>query len=174
MKILGLMFLTLSLFSVSIFSQDENQKPCSSPEADQFDFWLGEWKAEWKNSDSSMAEGTNTIKKILGGCTIAENFDGKPGNDLIGKSFSAYNPVIKKWQQTWVDNYGSYMVFTGGFENDKMILEREIINREAKKIKQRMVFYNIEKNNFDWNWEKSVDDGKTWELSWEIHYSRKY
>ena len=160
-------------FSILIFPQDNSfQKPCSSPEASGFDFWVGEWKAEWVNSDGSKVEGSNKVKKILGGCVIEEYFNGNPGNNLDGKSFSVYNPAINKWQQTWVDNYGSYMVFTGGFKDDKMILEDEVENSETKKIKQRMIFYNIKKNSFEWNWEKSTNGGKSWELSWKIHYSR--
>jgi len=149
-----------------------NNKVCSSPEASQFDFWLGEWKAEWENSDGSKCEGRNIINKILGSCVIEENFNGSPGNDLIGKSFSVYNPSKKLWQQTWVDNYGGYMIFTGKFEQDKMILSREVQNSEGKIIKQRMIFYNISENSFEWNWEKSENNGISWELSWKIHYSR--
>jgi hypothetical protein len=90
----------------------------------------------------------------------------------VGKSFSVYNPRKNLWQQTWVDNYGSYLVFTGGYEEDKMTLVREVVNPEGKKIMQRMIFYNIDENSFDWNWEKSTDEGKSWELSWKIHYTR--
>jgi hypothetical protein len=161
------------LFSFPVISLiNSDQKPCSSSEAKQFDFWIGKWKAEWENRDGSIAEGINIVSKALGGCVIEENFDGNPGIDFIGKSISVYNPSTKKWQQTWVDNSGGYMVFTGEFKDEKMILEREIVNPEGKKIKQRMVFYNISPDSFDWNWEKSNDEGKSWELSWKIHYSR--
>jgi hypothetical protein len=156
----------------SMFSQNKNnEKPCSSPEAAQFDFWVGKWKVEWQNNDSTKGAGTNTINSILGKCVIEENFDGKPGLDFTGKSYSVYNPNKKIWQQTWVDSQGGYMVFSGGMENDKMILSRKI-SVEDKKILQRMVFYNISEDELDWNWESSKDDGKTWQLNWKIHYTR--
>ncbi len=44
------------------------------------------------------------IKSILGGCVIHENFDGNPSLAFHRKSFSVYNPQLKLWQQTWVDN----------------------------------------------------------------------
>jgi len=72
-----------------------------------------------------------------------------------------------------VDNSGGYLEFAGGFEDKKMILSRELITKDNKKVKQRMIFYNITENKLDWNWEKSTDDGKTWQLAWKIHYSRK-
>ncbi|MEJ2194539.1 MAG: hypothetical protein P8X73_06715 [Ignavibacteriaceae bacterium] len=102
---------------------------------------------------------------------IEENFNGNPGVDFKGKSFSVYNNTQKIWQQTWVDDQGSYMVFTGGMEDDQMILSRKI-TRNKKELIQRMVFYNISKDEFDWNWESSKDDSKTWQLNWKLHYTR--
>lgn len=26
---------------------------------------------------------------------------------------------------------------------------------------------------FEWNWERSLDAGKTWEVQWQIHYTRR-
>ncbi|MGB5850172.1 MAG: hypothetical protein WBH40_16915 [Ignavibacteriaceae bacterium] len=63
------------------------------------------------------------------------------------------------------------MVFTGGMEDEKMILSRKI-TRDENEIIQRMVFYNISKDEFDWNWESSKDIGKTWKLNWKLHYSK--
>lgn len=63
------------------------------------------------------------------------------------------------------------MVFTGGMSEDKMILSRKITSQE-KELIQRMVFYNISKNELVWNWESSDDNGETWKLNWKIHYTR--
>ena len=159
-------------FSITILPQDDvSQKPCSSLEAHQFDFWIGKWKVEWLSPDSTKAEGTNVVQTILSCCVIEENFNGNPGVNFIGKSFSVYNPAKEIWQQTWVDDQGGYMVFTGGMNNNKMILSRKI-NRNDKEIIQRMVFYNISKDEFYWNWESSEDDGATWKLNWKIHYTK--
>ena len=163
--------LIIIIFSSS-FSQDSDKPPCSYPEAKQFDFWLGDWKVEWVDKDGIKGEGTNNIKKIFDGCVIEENFNGNPGTPLIGKSLSVFIPKLKIWKQTWVDNFGSYLDFIGEFTGDKMILSRELPNNENKKILQRMVFYNIRKDSLDWNWERSLDEGKNWELLWKIHYTR--
>ena len=56
-------------------------------------------------------------------------------------------------------------------ENDKMILSRKI-RKDEKELIQRMVFYNISKDKFDWNWESSKDNGKTWTLNWKLNYTR--
>ena len=131
----------------------------------QFDFWLGEWDVRWGED----GKGTNRIERILGDKIIQENFT---GGDLNGLSFSAYDAERNLWCQTWVDNNGSYLDFIGRFEDGKMIFSRDaMVKGEA--CKQRMVWYNIEANQFDWNWERSDDGGDSWRVLWQIKYTRK-
>jgi hypothetical protein len=131
----------------------------------QFDFWLGNWDVTW--GDDGKA--TNRIERILDGKIIQENFTAP---DLRGMSVSVYDPERKLWCQTWVDNNGTYLDFTGTFEEGKMILSREAIV-PGEKCKQRMVWYNIQRDQFDWNWERSDDGGATWRRLWQIKYIRK-
>ena len=153
--------------------------PCSEPEYNQMDFWLGEWELRSMILDTSSESGWNiekagnTIRKILDGCVIEENFDGSTlEGGLVGRSYSTYRKNDGKWYQTWVDNNGSYLPFIGIFEDDRTIfrMERE---RDGKKFLSQMVFYNIEQNSLTWDWESSRDNGKTWNLLWRIEYSRK-
>jgi len=146
----------------------EKESPCGQAEARQFDFCLGNWDLTW----GEEGRGTNRISLILDGCVIQEEFDGTPSISLKGVSVSTFNTALGKWQQTWVDNSGGYLDFTGEFADGKMILSREAIAQE-KPIKQRMVFYNIAENELDWNWERSDDDGESWQVVWHIHYQRK-
>lgn len=166
-------YFAVFLFSLLVSVQNNITKPCSSPEARQFDFWLGEWNAKWHLKDGTEKSGSNHVVNLFEGCVIEENFNGNPGNELEGKSFSVYNPAEKIWKQTWVDNYGGYLDFKGKFEGGKMILSRMAFTSKGDTLQQRMVYYNISKNNFDWNWEISKDAGKTWDLKWKIHYTRK-
>src|SRR3989304_8165858 len=127
----------------------------------QFDFWLGEWNVRW----SEDGRGTNRIERVLDGKIIQENFDGRPSSELRGLSFSAYDPERQLWCQTWVDNSGGYLDFTGIFKDGKMILGRDaVVKGEA--CKQRMVWYNIGPDQFDWNWERSDDNGQNWRVLW--------
>jgi len=136
----------------------------SNPE-NQFDFWLGEWNVTWGED----GEGTNHIERILNGKIIQENFIAP---DLHGISVSVYDSERGLWCQTWVDNNGTYLDFTGKFEDGKMIFSRNaIVKSQARK--QRMVWWDIQENKFDWNWERSDDNGKSWRVLWQIHYTRK-
>jgi hypothetical protein len=131
----------------------------------QFDFWLGEWNVTWGEDRN----GTNHIERILDGKIIQENFTAP---DLHGMSISSYDPERGLWCQTWVDSNGTYLDFTGRSEDERMILSRDAIV-EGQACKQRMVWHHIRGNQLEWNWERSDDDGKSWRVLWQIHYTRK-
>jgi hypothetical protein len=131
----------------------------------QFDFWLGEWDCTWGEN----GKGKNHVLRIMDDKVIQENFSAP---DLKGMSVSVYDPERKLWCQTWVDNNGSYLDFTGKFEDGRMILSRDAII-SGENCRQRMVWYSIEADRFDWNWERSDDGGNTWRVLWQIKYERK-
>lgn len=158
---------------LTCLSQTVNQKPCSAPEASQFDFWIGDWNLTWSDS----LHGTNRVEKIFGNCTVHENFT-DPKTNYLGQSWSVYNANYKRWQQTWVDSQGGYIALTGGMVGDSLILttsERAVPTSVSPsgKIINRMVYYNVQPNSFDWSWEASTDGGKNWKQNWLIHYKRK-
>lgn len=163
----------LLVISFNVNAQPPQQKPCSAPEASQFDFWVGNWEATWADT----MHGTNHIEKLFGNCTIHENFS-DPRIGYLGQSWSVYNNNYKQWQQTWVDNQGGYIALTGGMVGDSMILktaERTVPTTISNtgKMMSRMVYYNIKKESFDWSWQSSGDGGVTWKTNWLIHYKRK-
>ncbi len=133
----------------------------------QFDFWIGDWNLSWGEGQ----HGVNRIRSILDNKVIQENFEGEGEPPLIGLSVSVYNPIEQKWRQTWVDNQGSYLDFVGEWLGDKMILQRHAVV-EDQRVLQRMVWYNIEADRFEWNWERSSDEGQTWKVIWQIDYKR--
>lgn len=160
-------------------AQDQTQSahPCSSPEFRQFDFWIGQWDitGRYRTSDSTWSEegaASNIVTVEYNSCVIIENFR-STDFELNGHSVSTYNKNRKIWQQTWVDNSGSYFDFTGGLDSaGQMALytERE---QGGKTIKYRMVFQNIKKNSLFWVWERSGDGGQTWYRMFELNYKRK-
>lgn len=154
----------------AVYAQEaDTTKPCSSPEASQFDFWVGEWELTWADT----GKGTNIVTEPLGQCVIEEQFADAAANSLKGMSVSVYNPRTKEWQQTWVDNMGGYMVFTGGWQGDRMILSRETVRPDGTPVIQRMVWRDITPNSLTWDWQASEDKGATWKTNWQISYVRK-
>jgi hypothetical protein len=148
----------------------EAPSPCTDPKASEFDFWVGTWNAQW----GDQGRGTNVITKALGGCVILENFrDQDPGPEsLAGMSVSTYVPAESCWKQTWVDNQGGYLDFKGGLTDGRMILARQM-EMDGHVIEQRMVWYDLKPEAFEWNWERSDDGGESWNTLWHIHYTRQ-
>ena len=148
---------------------DATISPCDRAEARQFDFWIGEWDLTW----SDTGKGTNIITSELGNCVIEENFTSLGNIPFIGHSLSVYNPRLGKWQQTWVDNNGSYLEFLGDWIDGKMTLSRETVSKEGKLVQQRMIFHDITRKSLVWDWQSSEDQGHTWKTLWTINYKRK-
>jgi hypothetical protein len=164
------LILAIAPFLVLTTAVAQNNQPrCAAAENKQFDFWVGEWALY----SADTLTGSNSVYRIMDGCTVQENFS-NPKTGYIGKSWTVYNPLSKQWQQTWVDNQGGYIPLTGTFENAKMTLTtpaRRLPN--GKETSSRMIYYNISNDSFDWDWQATTDGGVTWNSNWKIHYVRK-
>jgi len=162
------------LVATSFWAQTKpTVQPCSGPEYRQFDFWVGDWDLSWPGaSGQPQQHGHNAITRELNDCVIHEHFSTSAEPPFQGASLSMYSPTLGKWQQTWVDNQGSYLDFVGEFKEGQLILSRES-TQSGKRIVQRMVFKNIKPDSLDWSWEQSDDGGATWKVMWPIHYVRK-
>src|SRR5436305_4963392 len=65
--------------------------PCSAIQQKQLDFWVGDWDLTWPGEKSGeIAHGTNSIKRILDGCVVQENFSGVDAMSLRGTSVSTF------------------------------------------------------------------------------------
>ena len=171
---LAVLLLTGPLLAQSANTPAARPDPCAAPEQKQFDFWLGEWDLTWPGpKKGDVGHGTNSIRRVMGGCVVEENFSGGDSMHLRGMSVSVYVPQASRWKQTWVDNEGGYLDFVGEFRDGQMVLSREATRPDGTKILQRMVFKNITPAEFDWSWEASRDGGKTWVVNWPIHYRRR-
>lgn len=160
-KFLVLFSIFLSTFS---FAQDDVKNA--------FDFWVGEWDAYWKPNDSTVVRGSNTISRTCDGSVIYENF-ADTTNDFFGNSISVWSPVDSLWHQAWADNQGGFLNLVGVIDGDRRIFQSEPVAINDKTVIRRMVFYEIKEESFKWDWEVSVDGGETWNLRWQILYTRK-
>lgn len=160
--------LCLCIFFVSPLAA---QNSCVDEEYSQFDFWVGDWILRWQDSSGKWLTGHNSVLKEYDGCVILESFRDSSGA-FFGMSVSTFNRRLNQWQQTWVDNHGSYLDFCGKFDQGKMILSRSFTSNTGRLVHQRMVWYSISKDSLFWNWERSDDGGSTWTIQWKIEYKR--
>jgi hypothetical protein len=142
---------------------------CMGAEHRQLDFWLGIWDLTWMpTADGDNGKGTNEITLILEDCVVRESFKGA---GATGHSVSLYHAPPKKWRQTWVDNTGGYFALVGGPDAEGFRLDLTRISDKTPYM--RMIWRNIEADSMDWHWQRSPDEGKSWEDSWVIHYVRR-
>lgn len=155
--------------ALSVSTQAQTQPPapgCTSEESKRLDFWVGNWEATHSGGKSS-----NRITKVLGGCVVLKGFRGMPGTNLDGMSVSTFDPATRRWRQTWVDNTGAYLDFNAATVDGSMAFERSL-EKDGKRIRQRMVFRDVKADSFQWDWQRSDDDGANWKTTWQIAYKR--
>lgn len=154
------------------------QTPCSSPEYDQLDFWIGTWDLTWEGGQGGTPEGetghgVNTITAEYGNCVIQEAFEGDNGFD--GGSVSIYDARSGQWRQTWVDNAGGHIAFTGGLTDDGLMEFRTAPFTDAQGRAQvnRMIWTDVSEDRLTWRWQTSRDGAEPWEDLWVITYARR-
>lgn len=140
--------------------------PCRArPEFRQFDFWIGEWAPQ---NTQGVTVGTSSIKLILGGCIIFENWDTPVSS---GKSFNMFDVSDGKWHQTWVDARGTMTHYVGDLQDGNMVLVSESV-ANGKKTLARMTFSKLTDGSVRQHGESSTDDGKTWTTTFDFKYVR--
>ncbi len=144
-------------------------RPCTaSPEYRQFDFWIGEWEVQ---TASGQPAGKSSVQLILGDCVIFENWSGAFG--MNGKSFNIYNATRRQWQQTWVNDRGIITEFAGEFKDDCMEFLAEQAGPDGNKQLRRMTLFNLGPDRVRQLGEVSADEGKTWNVQYDLLYLRK-
>lgn len=154
------------LSPLPVFSQQAT--PCTSPEAGQFDFWVGEWEVQLSNG---TVVGHNTIEKILNGCVLRESYYTPSG--YAGESFNIFDASRGVWHQTWVDVGGLLLTLEGGLEDGSMVLEG-VVQGDDGPVRQRITWNMIDENpdRVRQLWETSSDNGKSWSVAFDGVYVR--
>lgn len=156
-------------FKEAVALVDKNVNPCKyTPEFRQFDFWVGEWTVQ---NPKGQTVGSSSVQRILGDCVLFENWTGAGGGQ--GKSFNIYNTSTGKWQQTWVDQTGTVIEFSGECKNGVLQYVGEKIGTDHSKTLNRMTFTKLPEDRVHQVWEQSTDDGKTWTTAFDGIYIRK-
>jgi tetratricopeptide (TPR) repeat protein len=159
-------------FVKAIESMKEQAAPCTyrtkNPEYRQFDFWVGAWDVFGKAGQKS---GTSRVELILGDCVINENWTDSVGGQ--GKSYNKYNAPLKRWEQYWVDQYGSTTYYVGNLEGSNMVFLADSVDAAGKPAKLRMTFFPLPEGKVRQFGETSSDGGKTWTTSFDLTYARR-
>ena len=141
--------------------------PCAfSPEARQFDFWVGSWDVRTAQGDLA---GTNDIKVGAGGCVLVESWKSTQGGP--GQSLNFYDADAKLWRQVWVDASAQVTRFEGTFTEGQMRFKGERVMNDGKRVPVKMTFTPLPDGRVRQMGESSSDGGKTWTVEYDLYYS---
>ncbi len=139
------------------------------PEAQKFDFWVGEWDVYGQND---VKAGESSIQKILKGNVILENWTG--GSGFAGKSFNHYHMDSGRWIQYWVDQSSGRIYFEGNFDPEQnAMVYHEQVDEDSGKPLRRLTFFNISPDSVRQFSQLSSDYGKNWNVEYDFMYVRK-
>jgi Tetratricopeptide repeat len=142
--------------------------PCAStPEARQFDFWLGDWDV----TVGGIRAGKSHVEKMLNDCVVFENWTGVGG--YVGKSFNLYDSQKKRWQQTWVDGVGGITEYYGEWKDGALRYEAKgtIPTGQKDPVDQAMTFFKLEDGRVRQFIQQTADGGKTWSVVFDGIYT---
>ncbi|MDX2220838.1 MAG: hypothetical protein SF172_17590 [Burkholderiales bacterium] len=171
LSVLGSLLLTSSVLAQSSSTAPQSAQgraPCTAPESRQFDFWIGEWSVLGQGGSEV---GRNSIKPHLVKCVLHERWKGKGG--LVGESFNAYDPIRKRWHQTWVDSQGNLLLLEGGFTNGTMVMtDKDIPGKTDAKAVNEVTWTPAEDGTVRQHWRRTTDGGTTWTTVFDGKYVR--
>lgn len=167
-------------------AQSTASSPCSSPEARQFDFWLGDWDVRNLHRNPQTPDNpawydtgtaTNRVYAILDGCAIVEHWMGQLSFATIrGFSVRAYNPEDEQWVLVlyWPGPQGgSFGVLEGTFRHGRGAFFSDFTNAQGQHVDNRFTFSDITPTSFRWDSATSTDGKITWKPGWIMEASRR-
>jgi len=143
--------------------------PCAAnSENRQLDYWLGNWKI---GAAGSSGNAHSTVSLSLDKCLVVENWDGGRGH--YGQNIFGYSADDKSWYGMFADNEGRVHVFTSGkVSSGSAEFEGTSRGPNGESLLNRVKVIRVGPNKVEQTWEKSSDNGVTWNVVFRGEYSR--
>jgi hypothetical protein len=102
---------------------------------------------------------------------VVENCDG--GKDHRGQNVFGYSTDDKSWYGMFADNEGRVQVFTSGkVASGTAEFEGKSRGPNGESVLNRAKVIRLNPNKVEQTWEKSKDNGATWNVVFRGKYSR--
>jgi hypothetical protein len=142
--------------------------PCSANSANrQFDFWLGDWTVTYPGA---AAPSTSKVYLELDQCLLVESWSG--GGNHAGKNMFAYSFDDKSWHGMFADNLGRVHVFEGKVAPGSAEFLGPSRGPNGQAVLNRIRVVQINPETVQQTWEKSSDNGASWNMEFRGEYSR--
>jgi hypothetical protein len=155
-------------FATNVFAAADADSCTTNPGNRQLDYWLGNWKI---GAEVSSGNAHSTVSLSLDKCLVVENWDGGRGH--YGQNVFGYSADDKSWYGMFADNEGRVHVFTSGkVSSGTAEFEGKSHGPNGQSILNRVKVTQLNPNKVEQTWEKSNDNGATWNLVFRGEYSR--
>ena len=143
--------------------------PCSAnSENRQFDYWLGDWSI---GAPGSSGNAHSTVSAALDKCLVVEKWDGGRGHS--GQNIFGYSADDKSWYGMFADNEGRVHVFTSGkVSSGSAQFEGTSRGPNGESLLNRVKITRLNPNKVEQTWEKSSNNGTSWNVVFRGEYSR--
>jgi hypothetical protein len=142
---------------------------CSSnSDSRQFDFWLGDWTVTYPGTPGASL---SKVYLELDKCLLVESWAG--GKSHTGKNMFAYSSDDKSWHGMFADNEGRVHIFEGKVTPGSAEFTGPSVGVDGKAVLNRIRIVRINADKVEQTWEKSSDNGATWNVEFRGDYSRK-
>jgi len=128
------------------------------PAARRFDFYLGSW--ERRNGDK-LERSVDVRSAFEGNGMIVSALD-EAGDRTMDTSIFLFDADDDIWRQVWISREGMTVTLEGGYRNGSMVLDQ--VSQDGKpRTGARAVYTGVTERGFTYQWQSSVDGGRTWE-----------
>ena len=143
------------------------------PESRQFDFLIGEWVVNAIRYDQGGSPVMNytatwTAQHLNNGRMVMDDFRAKMPTGQEISSFvtlRTYCETTGRWELAGLPAHQPNTItqWHGQWSGEAMVLQAVGHDKSNAKILNRIRFFNIEANAFDWESDNSFDIGETWQ-----------
>jgi hypothetical protein len=160
------------LFGLAIATNDfavTGADSCAASLANrQLDYWLGNWRI---GAEGSSGNAHSMVSLSLDKCLVVENWDGGKGH--FGQNAFGYSADDKSWYGMFADNESRVHVFTSGkVASGSAEFDGASLGPNGESILNRVKVIRLNPDKIEQTWEKSNDNGATWNVVFHGEYWR--
>lgn len=169
----ALITIVLSICCVAIAYAQSQDTPVP-PESRQLEFWEGDWNIQWDTINGGLARGKNIAGYILERRVFQENWDGRPGMNMTGKSWFVFDARRKLWQQIWVSDQGEFSLREGRFMNGELVMKavKNEISATGVEFEIQSIYRDIKDDSFKVEVQRRRTGTDKWNTIWLFEYKR--
>jgi hypothetical protein len=155
-------------FTANVAAAADSAACATNSDNRQLDYWVGNWRV---GAAGSSGNARSTVSLSLDKCLVVENWDGGRGHH--GQNILGYSADDRNWYGMFADNEGRVHVFTGGkVASGSAEFTGTSHGPNGETVLNRVKVLRLSPDKVEQTWEKSSDNGTTWNVVFRGEYLR--